>query len=85
MSSAQVIIEIMREGQTGREDRVLKDTGTSWFERRIVKLARGQTVAHGLHLVNGRASPAPLGHSSGMSKSLVAVSSRRRRSSANSG
>ena len=39
MSSAQVIIEIMREGQTGREDRVLKDTGTSWFERRLVKLA----------------------------------------------
>jgi hypothetical protein len=39
MSSAQEIIGIMREGQTGREDRVLKDTRTIGSGRRIVKLA----------------------------------------------
>jgi hypothetical protein len=38
-ASAQEAIEIMREEQQTREDRVPKDTGTSWFERRIIKLA----------------------------------------------
>ena len=39
MSSAQVIIERMRDDQLGRENRVLKSTGTIRFARRIVKLA----------------------------------------------
>ena len=39
MSSAQEIIGIMREDQTGREDRVLKSTGTIRSDRRLVKLA----------------------------------------------
>ena len=38
-SSAQEIVEIMREDQRRREDRVLKETGTILSERRIIKLA----------------------------------------------
>ena len=39
MSSAQVIIERMRDDQLGRENRVLKSTGTIRSDRRLVKLA----------------------------------------------
>jgi hypothetical protein len=39
MSSAQETFEIMQEYQRGREDRVLKDTGTIRSDRRIVELA----------------------------------------------
>ena len=37
--SAQEIIEIMREDQRGREDRVLTDIDTIRSDRRIVRLA----------------------------------------------
>ena len=36
---AQEFIEITREDRLGREDRVLKDTGTIRLARRIVELA----------------------------------------------
>jgi hypothetical protein len=39
MSSAQEIVEKIREDQLGREDQVLKHTSTIRSERRIVKLA----------------------------------------------
>ena len=37
--SAQEIVEKIRDDQLGREDRVLKDTGTIRLARRIVELA----------------------------------------------
>ena len=37
--SAKEVVEKIREDRLGREDRVLKDTGTIRLARRIVKLA----------------------------------------------